>query len=228
MIQKFLLKFSSIVFVILLPYQIHRSHALFSDDITKISDLDTNTTRSTTAMEGFSLYNNSIHKISIQYPSDWDRKEVYNNEAVALVQFIIPSGVQFANSDTIEAVLRKANNEVHNPSDTLSLSIKSLPVYESHTLQNITNDEIQLLKTRFSNLNLLSTSYDAKMGQLPASKLVYSYTDYDDNSDKKVMQINSLKGNYKAIFITYTALTQDFDKFLPTVNRIIDSFSTNS
>jgi hypothetical protein len=117
--------------------------------------------------------------------------------------------------------------EVHNPSDTLSLSIKSLPVHESHTLQTITNDEIQSLKTRFSNLNLLSTSYDAKMGQLPASKLVYSYTDYDDNSDKKAMQINALKGHYKAIFITYTALTQDFDKFLPTVTRIIGSFSAN-
>ena len=65
------------------------------------------------------------------------------------------------------------------------------------------------------------------MGQLPASKLVYSYTDYDDNSDKKVMQINSLKGHYKAIFITYTALTQDFDKFLPTVNKMVGSFSTN-
>jgi hypothetical protein len=66
------------------------------------------------------------------------------------------------------------------------------------------------------------------MEQLAASKLIYNYTDYDDNSDKKAMQINSLKGNYKAIFITYTAVTQDFDKFLPTVNRIISSFSVNN
>jgi hypothetical protein len=65
------------------------------------------------------------------------------------------------------------------------------------------------------------------MGQLPASKLIYSYTDYDNNSDKKAMQINSLKGHYKAISITYTAVTQDFDKFLPTVNRIVGSLDVN-
>jgi hypothetical protein len=63
------------------------------------------------------------------------------------------------------------------------------------------------------------------MGQLPTSKLIYSYTDYDDNSDKKAMQI---KGHYKAISITYSADTQDFDKFLPTVNSIVGSFSASN
>jgi eukaryotic-like serine/threonine-protein kinase len=214
--------------VVVVPYQIQRSHALYSaGNIVRIADSNTNTTTtSEKIMEGFSLYNNSIHNISMQYPSDWDREEVFNNDAGALVQFTIPSGVQFAKSDTLEDVLRRASNAIHNPSDILSLSIKSLPVYPNHILQNITNDEIQSLKTRFSNLNLLSTSYDAKMGQLPASKLVYNYT--EDNMDKKAMQINSLKGQYKAIFITYTAAPQDFDKFLPTVNRIISSFSINN
>ena len=145
--------------MIFVPYQIQRSYALYSaSDIVNVADGNTNTTTTSKVMEGFSLYNNSIHKISIKYPSDWDKKEMFSNEAGVLVQFTIPSGVQFTNSDTIEAVLRKANNEVHNPSDTLSLSIKSLPIYESHTLQNITNDEIQSLKTRSSGLNLLSTS----------------------------------------------------------------------
>jgi eukaryotic-like serine/threonine-protein kinase len=216
------------VLVIFVPYQIQRSYGLYSaGSIVKIADSNTNTTATfEKIMEGFSLYDNSIHKISIQYPSDWDREEVFNNEAGALVQFNIPSGVQFAKSDTLEDVLRKANNEIHNPSDTLSLSIKSLLVYENHTLQNITNDEIQSLKTRFNNLNLLSTSYDVKIGQLPASKLVYNYT--EDNIGKKAIQISSLKGQYKAIFLTYTAAPQDFDKFLPTVNRIVGSFSVNN
>jgi hypothetical protein len=34
-------------------------------------------------MEGFSLYDNSIHKISLQHPSNWDREEMFNNEAGA-------------------------------------------------------------------------------------------------------------------------------------------------
>jgi hypothetical protein len=203
-----LLFFFLSVLVICVSYQMQRSHALPSttDNQTKISVPNTNATSTFKTMEGFSLYSNSIHKISIQYPSDWDREEVFNNEAGALVQFAIPSGVQFAKSDTLEDALRKANNEIHSPSDTVFLSVKSLPVYETHTLQNITNNEIQSLKTRFSNLNLLSTSYDAKMGQLPASRLLYNFT--EDNIDKKALQISSLKGQYKAIFLTYTAAPQ--------------------
>ena len=75
----FLLVFVLSVIVILVPYQIQRSHALFSDDLIKISDSDSNTTTSQ-IMEGFSLYENSIHKISIQYPSDWDKQEIFNND----------------------------------------------------------------------------------------------------------------------------------------------------
>ena len=46
--------------------------------------------------------------------------------------------------------------------------------------------------------------------------------------DVGVDKSNWLVGNYKATFITYSAITQDFDKFLPTVNKIIRSFSANS
>ena len=112
--------------VVVVPYQIQRSYSLYSvGTIVKIADSSTNSNNTSKVMEGFSLYDNSIHKISIQYPSDWDREEVFNNEAGALVKFTIPSGVaQFAKSDTLEDVLGKANNEIHNPSDILSLSIK--------------------------------------------------------------------------------------------------------
>jgi hypothetical protein len=75
----FLLVFVLSVIVILVPYQIQRSQALFSDDLIKISDSDSNTTTSQ-IMEGFSLYENSIYKISIQYPSDWDKQEIFNND----------------------------------------------------------------------------------------------------------------------------------------------------
>jgi hypothetical protein len=63
--------------------------------IVKIADSSTSTNNASKVMEVFSLYDNSIYKISLQYPSDWDKKEVFNNEAGALVQFTIPSGVQF-------------------------------------------------------------------------------------------------------------------------------------
>lgn len=83
-----------------------RSHALFSDGVTKISDLNTNTTTSTTTttMEGFSLYENSIHKASIQYPSDWEKQEIFNNDYTAVIRFTLPSGIPFAKSTVVSKV----------------------------------------------------------------------------------------------------------------------------
>jgi hypothetical protein len=63
------------------------------------------------------------------------------------------------------------------------------------------------------------------MAEIPASKLIYSYTDpLQNHLNKEGMQIISVK-SHKEIAITYNSQTQDFDRFLPTVNRMIDTLS---
>ena len=92
-------------------------------------------------------------------------------------------------------------------------------------LQAVTNDHIHTLQICFDNVNLLETSYDHNMAEIPASKLIYSYTDpLQNHLNKEGMQIISVK-SHKEIAITYNSQTQDFDRFLPTVNRMIDTLS---
>jgi hypothetical protein len=113
---------------------------------------------------------------------------------------------------------------MYNQSSTVViLSLKKLPVHE--TLRAVTNDHIHTLQICFENVNLLETSYDHNMAEIPTSKLIYSYTDpLQNHLNKEGMQIISVK-SHKEIAITYNSQTQDFDRFLPTVNRMIDTLS---
>jgi hypothetical protein len=77
----------------------------------------------------------------------------------------------------------------------------------------------------FDNVNILENSYDHKMIQISYSKLIYTYTDPLQNHLKKEgMQIISVP-DHKEITITYNSQIQDFDRFLPTVNRMIGTLS---
>ncbi|HXX98514.1 MAG TPA: hypothetical protein VEL11_15525, partial [Candidatus Bathyarchaeia archaeon] len=112
-------------------------------------------------------------------------------------------------------------------STTVLVSIKrSLAVHEtSNTLQAITNDQIHLLNICFDNVNLLETSYDRKMGEIQASKLIYTYTDpLQNHIDKKGMKIISIQG-HKEIIITYSSQNQDFDKLISTVDMMVGTLS---
>jgi hypothetical protein len=115
---------------------------------------------------------------------------------------------------------------MYNQSATVVvLSLKKLPVHETPTLQAITNDHIQTLRICFDNVNLLETSYDYSMAKIPASKIIYTYTDpLQNQSNKQGMQIISVK-SHKEITITYSSQIQDFERFLPTVNKMINTFS---
>jgi hypothetical protein len=75
----------------------------------------------------------------------------------------------------------------------------------------------------YDNVNILENSYDHKIGQISYSKLIYTYTD-PLHLKKEGMQIISVT-NHKEISITYNSQIQDFDRFLPTVNRMIGTLS---
>jgi len=62
------------------------------------------------------------------------------------------------------------------------------------------------------------------MGEIQASKLIYTYTDpLENHINKKGMKIISLQG-HKEIVITYGSQNHDFDKFISTVDRMVDTF----
>jgi hypothetical protein len=179
-------------------------------------------------MAGFSLYKNAIYNVSMQYPSIWSNQEILlnNDHSVLQVMFALPIAVRFSKAEDSETISEKIRDVMYNQSATVVvLSLKKLPVHETPTLQAITNDHIQTLRICFDNVNLLETSYDYSMAKIPASKIIYTYTDpLQNQSNKQGMQIISVK-SHKEITITYSSQIQDFERFLPTVNKMINTFS---
>ncbi len=198
-----------------------------------LSSLTTSLTTTTssaiasTTVKGFSIYENITHNISIQYPSDWNKQEILNNDFTAVIMFLVPIKPSFSSREDSEIILQKIKNMVYNESSTtVVVSIKrSLPVHDtSNTLRAITDDQIHLLDICFNNVSLLETSYDRKMGEIQASKLIYTYTDpLENHINKKGMKIISVQ-NHKEMVITYGSQNQDFDKFISTVDRIVGTF----
>jgi hypothetical protein len=148
-----------------------------------------------TTVKGFSIYENITHNISIQYPSGWNKQEILNNDFTTVVMFLVHIKPSFSSREDSEIILQKIKNMVYNESSTtVVVSIKrSLPVHDtSNTLQAITDDQIHLLDICFNNVSLLETSYDRKMGEIQASKLIYTYTDpLENHINKKGMKMLS-------------------------------------
>ena len=62
------------------------------------------------------------------------------------------------------------------------------------------------------------------MGEIQASKLIYTYTDpLENHRDKNGMKIISVQG-HKEMVITYSSQNQDFDKFISIVDRMVGTF----
>ena len=124
---------------------------------------------------GFSIYENIPHGTSIQYPSTWNKQELLNNDSTVVVMFLAPITWSFSSRDDSKIIRDILFNE---SSTRVLVSVKrSIALHStSSALQSITNDQTHLLNICFDNVNILETSYDSKMGQIQASKLIYTYT----------------------------------------------------
>jgi len=171
---------------------------------------------------GFSIYENIPHGTSIQYPSTWNKQELLNNDSTVVVMFLAPITWSFSSRDDSKIIRDILFNE---SSTRVLVSIKrSIALHStSSTLQSITNDQTHLLNICFNNVNILETSYDSKMGQIQASKLIYTYTEaLQNHTGKKGMKIISIQG-HKEIIITYSSHIKDFDRYFSTVDRMVGS-----
>jgi hypothetical protein len=179
-------------------------------------------------MAGFSLYENYIHKLTIQYPSTWNKQEILLGAGYTGLEvlFVAGIGVRFSKGEDSEAILAKIRDIIYNHSSTeVLLSLKRLPLHESYTLNDVTDDHVHALGICFDNVKLLQRSYDSKMGEMPASELLYSYTDpLQNHLPKEGIKIIAVK-RHKEIVVTYSSQTQDFNRLLPTISRMIDTFT---
>ncbi len=152
-------------------------------------------------------YENSTYGIRMQYPSNWHKEENgssgHDNSSmlVDVVRFSSPSKNA---SDTF--------------SERLDLKVDNISDMQPITLAKYANNSIEDLRKDFKIIEL---DKDARLSGNPAYKLVY--TGVDEGVNLQAMLILTIKGN-KAYIINYNAEPTKFAYYLPTLQKMINSF----
>ena len=164
------------------------------------SDSSNSTTAAAATEVKFIPYENSTYGIKIQYPSNWIKQESQNQTSSLIVGFNSPPGTGFAYF-TIEGG-------------------RQLP--QNISLEQFSNASIDGVRHSFPGFNLTESNETALAG-IPAHKIVYT-SPTQSGRELELMQVWTLK-DAKDFIITYGALSRDFSSYLPTIQKMIDSFA---
>jgi eukaryotic-like serine/threonine-protein kinase len=169
-------------------------------EIITITPSQGNTTTITTSSP-FLTYENPTYRIRIQYPSDWEKLEFSQRNIVVIFR-----SSQENSSDTkLENLLIQVGN----------LPSQNIP------LDEVVRANINKLKQSLIDFELIELNATTLSGNNPAHKVVYINREGED--ELKTMQVVSIKED-KVYLITYTAEASRYDRYLPTIQKMIDSF----
>lgn len=141
-------------------------------------------------------YNNVEKGIQLKYPESWRRQDLQNAITGEWVSFI---STKQSPKDNFE--------------DKLTISVNPF----RGTLADYKKIVIEASKQGTKNISV----NDATLANKAAYQLVYT-TSYGNNTLKN-LKVFTLENN-KAYVITYTAKIEDYDKFFPIAQAMIDSF----
>jgi len=148
----------------------------------------------------FLTYDDIITGFSIKYPPDWERAQHIDKS----VTFLAP---RESNSDT-------------NPA---GLGIMVIEVESNSTLASITQNQLNTLKNLYPDIQILESMETIFLGH-PSHMIIFTATD-NTQSMRKAMQV-WFKEDNKAFLMTYKSDNQRYSKYLPTIDKMLNSFYT--
>lgn len=148
----------------------------------------------------FLTYDDLITGFSIKYPPDWETAQHLDKT----VTFLAP---RESNSDT-------------NPA---GLGIMVKEIGSNTTLTSFTNAQLNTLKDLYPDIQVLESIQTTFLGH-PAHMISFTATDSTQNM-RKAMQI-WFKEDSKAYLILYKSDNERFSKYLPTIDKMINTFYT--
>ncbi|MDZ8238931.1 MAG: protein kinase [Nostoc sp. ChiQUE01a] len=155
-----------------------------------------------TPRQRFLMYQNYIYGIKIEYPETWKIQVTPNLITKELVTFLSPK-----------------ETEKDNFQEFLTINVEDF----SGTLEESKDLFIKEVKATLSDANIVNTS-ETTLANKRANQLIFFGK--DGKKSLKNLQIWTLKGN-QAYVITYSAAIDDYDRFLPTAEKMIESFEIN-
>ena len=148
----------------------------------------------------FLTYDDIITGFSIKYPPDWERAQHLDKS----VTFLAP---RESNSDT-------------NPA---GIGIMVIEVESNKSLASITQNQLNTLKNLYPDIQILESMETIFLGH-PSHMIIFTATD-NTQSMRKAMQI-WFKEDNKAFLMTYKSDNQRYSKYLPTIDKMLNSFYT--
>ena len=148
----------------------------------------------------FLTYDDLITGFSMKYPADWESSQHIDKT----VTFLAP---RESNSDT-------------NPAG-IGIMVKDIGL--NTTLGSFTRAQLNTLKNLYPDIQVLESVETAFLGH-PAHMIIFTATDSTQNL-RKAMQI-WFKEDTKAYLILYKSDNERFSKYLPTVDKMLNSFYT--
>jgi serine/threonine-protein kinase len=155
-----------------------------------------------TKKDDFNIYENSQYRIKVKYPKTWERQDLENPITAEVVTFISPK-----QSDT------------DNFQEKVTISIDKF----SGRLDDLQKSSIQEINNTVSGAKIVDKSVTT-LANKEASQLVF--TGKNGKDILKNMQVVTLK-NDQAYTITYTAKIDDYDQFVETAEKMINSLDIN-
>jgi eukaryotic-like serine/threonine-protein kinase len=146
-------------------------------------------------------YEDPTYGIRIQYKPNWER-----------IQFYYPEGIT-------DILFRPRSSESTSDKSFENLMISVLPY--NNTI--ISLDELVSMTIKDLGNKLIESKPTTLAGNNPAHMLVYTHIDSEFGVLLETMDLVTIKGD-KIYFITYDADLEEYSSYLPTIQKIIDSF----
>jgi hypothetical protein len=148
----------------------------------------------------FLTYDDLITGFSIKYPPDWERAQHIDKS----VTFLAP-------------------RESYSDTNPAGLGIMVIEVVSNNTLASITQNQLNKLKNLYPDIQILESMETIFLGH-PSHMIIFATTD-NTQSMRKAMQI-WFKEDNKAFLMTYKSDNQRYSKYLPTIDKMLNSFYT--
>ncbi len=156
------------------------------------------------AYDGYQTYSDINYRFVIKYPQNWSERSLDDPITGDIVVFSSPLGT---NGDLFR-------EKVYLTVEYLSSDDISLEQYTQNVVERIRQAQGSKIK--------VESDRSVSISKLPTSVVTYNRT--SDNMALKQMEAFAIKGD-RAYIAIYTAEATEFDKFLDTVNKTINSWS---
>ena len=177
--------------------------SLFAITIFLLLSSNNNNYQSFAQKDNFLAYKNNATGIEIQYPSDWMKIEQGKSP------FVIPPDV---------LVLQPPNN---GSSNTIPATFRVAVQNVNTTLDNFTNRTIASLMENTPGAKIIESNKTTLAGN-PAHKVLGMFK--QENKDINVIDEWTIKSE-KLYRITFYSEQGSYSKYLPTTQKMIDSFA---